>query len=72
MLALAAVGRSDQEIATVLGLSERTVERHLARAYDRLGVGGRAARAAAAAYVVAHGLAAPPAGGAPSPAPAGR
>jgi hypothetical protein len=48
----------------------RTVERHLARVYDRLGVGGLPARAAAAAYVVAHGLAAPTAGRRPPPAPA--
>jgi DNA-binding NarL/FixJ family response regulator len=62
VLALVAAGRSNQEIAAVLVLSVRTVERHLARAYDKLGVGGLAARAAAAAYAVAHGLAAPTAG----------
>jgi DNA-binding NarL/FixJ family response regulator len=72
VLALAAVGPSNREIAAALVLSERTVERHLARVYDRLGVGGRAARAAAVAYAVAHGLAAPPAACVPSPAPAGR
>jgi DNA-binding NarL/FixJ family response regulator len=71
VLALVVGGRSNQEIAAALVLSARTVERHLARVYDRLGVNGLAARAAAAAYAVAHGLAAPPAGRGPSPASAG-
>ena len=49
-------------------LSVRTVERHLARVYDKLGTGAAAPRVAAAAYAVAHGLAAPPAaGGRPAP-----
>ena len=37
-----------------LALSVRTVERHLSNAYDKLGVSGKAARAAAVARVVAH------------------
>ena len=70
VLALVTAGRGNQAIAAELALSVRTVERHLARVYDRLGVGGLPARAAAAAYVVAHGLAAPTAGRRPPPAPA--
>ena len=57
VLALVAAGRSNQEIATALVLSVRTVERHLARVYDRLGLRGKSARAAAVAHAVAHGLA---------------
>jgi DNA-binding NarL/FixJ family response regulator len=65
VLALVAAGRSNQEIAAALVISARTVERHLARTYDKLGVGGRAARAAAAAYAAARGLAGPPVAGGP-------
>ena len=60
VLGLVAAGRSNQEIAAALGLSGRTVERHLARVYDKLGLRGKAARAAAAAYVAGHRLTAPP------------
>jgi predicted ATPase/DNA-binding CsgD family transcriptional regulator len=68
VLALVTAGRSNQEIAAELVLSARTVERHLARIYGRLGIGAAAPRVAAAAYAVAHGLAAPPAaGGRPGP-----
>ena len=59
VLALVAAGRSNGEIAAQLFLSVRTVERHLGRVYDRLGLRGKSARAAAAAYAVGHGLAAP-------------
>jgi DNA-binding CsgD family transcriptional regulator/tetratricopeptide (TPR) repeat protein len=62
VLALVATGRSNQEIAESLILSIRTVERHIARIYDKLGMGGRTARAAAAAYALAHGLAVAPSG----------
>ena len=50
-------GRSNQEIATELVLSVRTVERHIANIYDKIGVSGRAARAAAASYALAAGVA---------------
>jgi DNA-binding CsgD family transcriptional regulator len=43
---LAAAGRSSREIAALLGRSVRTVENHLQRAYDKLGISGRADLAA--------------------------
>ena len=49
VLRLAAAGRANVEIAAELGLSVRTVERHLSNAYSKLGVSGKAARAAAVA-----------------------
>ncbi len=49
VLRLAAAGRTNDEIAGELGLSVRTVERHLSNAYGKLGVSGKAARAAAVA-----------------------
>jgi non-specific serine/threonine protein kinase len=52
VLRLVAGGRSNAEIAAELVLSVRTVERHLASIYGKLGAEGRSARALA----VAHGL----------------
>ena len=49
VLRLAADGRTNEEIAGDLGLSIRTVERHLSNTYGKLGLTGRAARAAAVA-----------------------
>jgi DNA-binding NarL/FixJ family response regulator len=48
VLALVAQGKSNQEIADVLGLSRRTVERHVGDILSRLGVTSRAAAAATA------------------------
>jgi LuxR family maltose regulon positive regulatory protein len=57
VLRLVARGRSNQEIADELVLSVRTVERHIANIYDKIGASGRAARAAAASYALAAGVA---------------
>jgi DNA-binding NarL/FixJ family response regulator len=57
VLRLVARGRSNAEIAEELVLSVRTVERHIANIYDKIGASGRAARAAAASYALAAGVA---------------
>jgi pimeloyl-ACP methyl ester carboxylesterase len=49
VLELVSAGRSNEEIAARLYVSARTVERHLSNIYAKLGVSGKAARAAAAA-----------------------
>lgn len=56
VLHLLAGGESNQDIAQDLGLSVRTVERHTANLYAKIGVEGSAARAAAANYAFRHGL----------------
>jgi ATP/maltotriose-dependent transcriptional regulator MalT len=57
VLALVAQGRSNDEIASELVLSVRTVEHHVASIYSKVGASGRTARAAATAYALSHGLA---------------
>jgi pimeloyl-ACP methyl ester carboxylesterase/DNA-binding CsgD family transcriptional regulator len=52
VLELVADGLSNEEIATRLVISVRTVERHLSNVYVKLRVSGKAARAAAAARYV--------------------
>jgi pimeloyl-ACP methyl ester carboxylesterase/DNA-binding CsgD family transcriptional regulator len=52
VLKLAATGEDNDGIAATLGLSTRTVERHLQNAYLKLGVSGRSARAAAVAAIL--------------------
>ncbi len=54
ILEFAAAGRDNAEIARALTLSVRTVERHLSNAYLKLGISGRAARAAAVASLLRH------------------
>ncbi|MFF5287822.1 alpha/beta fold hydrolase [Paractinoplanes globisporus] len=57
ILRLAAAGLDNGAIAGSLVLSVRTVERHLSNAYLKLGVSGRAGRAAAVAGLARRGLA---------------
>ncbi|HET8786843.1 MAG TPA: alpha/beta fold hydrolase [Candidatus Limnocylindrales bacterium] len=57
VLRLAADGLANDAIAHVMGLSPRTVERHLSNAYSKLGLVGKPARAAAVAEVLRQGLA---------------
>ncbi len=52
LLLLVADGLTNDEIADRLTLSARTVERHLSNVYRKLGVSGRAARAAAVAHIL--------------------
>ena len=59
VLRLAADGLANDAIATSLGLSPRTVERHLSNTYAKLGLAGKVARAAAVAELLRRGLARP-------------
>ena len=52
VLRLVAAGRDNDEVASTLHLSTRTVERHLHNVYGKLGVHGRSARVAAAARLL--------------------
>jgi DNA-binding NarL/FixJ family response regulator len=54
VLELVAAGLTNEAIADSLSLSVRTVERHLSNVYTKLGLGGKAARAAAAAAFAHH------------------
>jgi DNA-binding CsgD family transcriptional regulator len=54
VLALVAGGRDNRQVAAVLGVSHRTVQKHLEHIYDRLGVRTRAA-ATARAVAAARG-----------------
>ena len=56
VLRIVASGRSNREVADALGLSEKTVARHLANIFTKLGV---ASRTEAAAFAYEHGLAGP-------------
>ena len=57
VLGLAAGGLANDAIAVAMGLSPRTIERHLSNAYSKLGLVGKPARAAAVAEVFRQGLA---------------
>ena len=56
VLRLLAAGKSNLEIASELSLSVRTVERHITTIYEKIGTGGKVARATATAYAFKHGL----------------
>jgi pimeloyl-ACP methyl ester carboxylesterase/DNA-binding CsgD family transcriptional regulator len=55
VLRLVGQGRDNAEVAHALSVSVRTVERHLTCIYAKLGLSGRAARAAAVARLLAAG-----------------
>ncbi len=55
VVGLVAEGLDNQQIARRLRLSVRTVERHLSNVYAKLGVSGKAARAAAAVRLAGRG-----------------
>lgn len=54
ILRLVAAGRSNREIAALLSVSERTIERHLENIYRKIDAGNRAD---ATAYAIRNGLA---------------
>ena len=56
VLRLVARGLGNAEIARELVLSVRTVERHVANVYLKIGASGRTARAVATAWAHAHGI----------------
>ncbi len=56
ILRLVAGGHSNGDIAHELVLSVRTVERHVANAYAKIGASGRTARAIATAWAHGHGI----------------
>jgi DNA-binding NarL/FixJ family response regulator len=56
VLRLVAHGLSNGDIARDLVLSVRTVERHVANVYLKIGASGRTARAVATAWAYAHGI----------------
>jgi non-specific serine/threonine protein kinase len=56
VMRLIAAGKNNRQIAEELVLSIRTVERHVSNIYEKIGVYGSTARAAATAYAFSHGL----------------
>jgi DNA-binding CsgD family transcriptional regulator len=71
ILDLVAEGRTSKEIAVALGISESTVNWHLANAFERLGASSRAEAVALAIRAIGADRAnKPPTRARPSPAPA--
>lgn len=56
VLRLVARGKSNEEIAEILYLSIRTVEKHITNIYSKMGVSGKSARAYAASYAIKQKL----------------
>jgi DNA-binding NarL/FixJ family response regulator len=54
VLRLLSEGKSNRELAEALVVSQKTVERHLANIYAKIGVNSRAA---AVAFALRHGVA---------------
>jgi len=50
-----AAGKTSRDIAAILGASPRTIEKHLERIYDKLGVETRTAAAMRALHICATG-----------------
>jgi DNA-binding CsgD family transcriptional regulator len=57
VIALVATGRTNRAIAAKLGISEKTVARHVSNIFAKLGL---SSRAAATAYAYEHGIVEPP------------
>ncbi len=53
VLRYVAAGKTNKEIATILGLSAKTVQHHVAHVYAKIGV---YSRAGATLYVIENGL----------------
>jgi DNA-binding NarL/FixJ family response regulator len=53
VLTLVAEGRTNRDVARVLSISEKTVERHVSNIFGKLGV---ESRTAAAAFAYRHGI----------------
>jgi DNA-binding CsgD family transcriptional regulator len=60
VLALVARGRSNRDAGAILGISERTVQKHLEHCYRELGVADRSAAAALVWQIAAEGGPPPP------------
>lgn len=56
VLTLIAEGKTNDEIAKILYLSVRTVERHISGIYQKLGLSGKSARVAAASFAIKAGF----------------
>ena len=56
VLRLIAGGKNNEEIAEMLFLSIRTIEKHITNIYSKMGVSGKSARAYAASYAIKHNL----------------
>jgi DNA-binding NarL/FixJ family response regulator len=68
VLAELATGHTNREVAADLGISEKTVARHVSNIFAKLGL---SSRSAATAYAYEHDLVGPATGSATGPASAG-
>jgi ATP/maltotriose-dependent transcriptional regulator MalT len=56
ILRLIAEGKSNEEMAELLFLSVRTIEKHISNLYQKMGVSGKSARAYIISYAIRHNL----------------